>query len=184
MKDTAVVWPIIYDDVQNSICLQSAKLMKYQKEEPMKHIAILSDTHGLLRTNVLSELAAADYIIHAGDIGAPYIAGCMRTLAETYAVRGNNDKDWAEPLPESLTVTIEGVRFFIVHNKKDIPKGLAHVDVVVYGHSHKYTSEVVDGVLLLNPGSCGKRRFNLELTICRMTVDSGRYRHEKVEIPP
>lgn len=149
----------------------------------MKQIAILSDTHGLLREQVIAELVKADYAIHAGDINTSDIIESMRKLGETYAVRGNNDKEWAGALPESITVTIGGVRFFIVHNKKDIPKHLSNVDVIVYGHSHKYSAEIINGVLFLNPGSCGKRRFNLELTMCRMIVDSGRYCYEKVMIP-
>jgi putative phosphoesterase len=149
----------------------------------MKHIAILSDTHGLLREPVMKELAAADITIHAGDVNTPYIVESMQQLGETYVVRGNNDKDWAEALPKSIAITIEGVRFFIVHNKKDVPKSLTNVDVVVYGHSHKYFSEVINGVLFLNPGSCGKRRFDLEITMCRMTVDTGHYQYEKVMIP-
>ncbi len=148
----------------------------------MKQIAILSDTHGLLRESVMDELAEADCFIHAGDIDTPYIIESIQKLGETYVVRGNNDKEWAEDLPESTTVTIEGVRFFIVHNKKDIPKYLTDIDVVVYGHSHKYSAEIINGVLFLNPGSCGKRRFNLEITMCRMTVDAGHYRYEKVLI--
>lgn len=149
----------------------------------MKQIAILSDTHGLLRENVMDELVEADCFIHAGDIDTPYIIESIRRLGETYAVRGNNDKEWAVDLPKSITITIEGVRFFIVHNKKDIPKYLTDVDVVVYGHSHKYSAEIIKGVLFLNPGSCGKRRFDLELTMCRMTVDAGNYQYEKILIP-
>lgn len=82
-----------------------------------------------------------------------------------------------------ITVTIDGVRFFIVHNKKDVPKDLADVDVVVYGHSHKYAAEVIDGVLWLNPGSCGKRRFDLEITLCCMTADAETYQFEQMLIP-
>lgn len=149
----------------------------------MKHIAILSDTHGLLREQVMAELKAADYIIHSGDINNLKTYECIREHKEAYVVRGNNDKDWAQALPKSLNVTIEGVRFFIVHNKKDIPIDLNNVDVVVYGHSHKYSSEVINGVLLLNPGSCGKRRFGLDISMCRMTVDAGHYTSEKVLIP-
>nr|WP_312579283.1 metallophosphoesterase family protein [Sedimentibacter sp.] len=149
----------------------------------MKKIAILSDTHGLLREHVMVELVEADYFIHAGDIDTSCIIESMRKLGDTYAVRGNNDKEWAEALPKSITITIEGVRFFIVHNKKDVPKCLTNVDVVVYGHSHKYSAEIINGVLFLNPGSCGKRRFNLELTMCRMTVGAGHYQYEKVMIP-
>ena len=149
----------------------------------MKQIAILSDTHGLLRENVMDELVEADCFIHAGDMDTPYIIESIRRLGETYAVRGNNDKEWAVDLPKSITITIEGVRFFIVHNKKDIPKYLTDVDVVVYGHSHKYSAEIIKGVLFLNPGSCGKRRFNLEITMCRMTVEAGEYQYEKVIAP-
>ena len=149
----------------------------------MKQIAILSDTHGLLREDVMAELAEADCTIHAGDMDTPYIIETIGKLGETYAVRGNNDKEWAEVLPERIAVTIEGVRFFIVHNKKDVPPNLTNVDVVVYGHSHKYSAEIIKGVLFLNPGSCGKRRFDLEITMCRMTVDAGHYQYEKVMIP-
>lgn len=149
----------------------------------MKQIAILSDTHGLLREFVINEIAAADCSIHAGDINTPYIIETIQQLGETYAVRGNNDKEWAENLPKSITVTIEGVRFFIVHNKEDIPPNLTDVDVVVFGHSHKYSAEIMNGVLFLNPGSCGKRRFDLQITMCRMTVDAGDYQYEKITIP-
>ena len=149
----------------------------------MKQIAIISDTHGLLREHVIAELAEADCSIHAGDIDTPSIVESIRQFGETYMVRGNNDKEWAEALPKSIAVTIEGVRFFIVHDKKDIPKCLTNVDVVVYGHSHKYSAEIMKGVLFLNPGSCGKRRFDLEITMCRMTVEAGSYRYDKVMIP-
>lgn len=149
----------------------------------MKHIAILSDTHGLLREEVRARLAVADCIIHAGDIDNSLIYHEMERLGEIYVVRGNNDKNWAENLPESITVTIEGVCFFIVHNKKDVPEDLSNIDVVIYGHSHKYSQEMIDGVLFLNPGSCGKRRFDLELTMCGMTVNAGQYQFEKISIP-
>lgn len=146
----------------------------------MKHIAILSDTHGLLRETVISEIDVADYTIHAGDFDNPSILASLQEHGETYVVRGNNDKEWAETLPQSLSITIEGVRFFIVHNKKDIPQDLNNVDVVVYGHSHKYSAQVINGVLFLNPGSCGKKRFHMEITMCRMIVDVGSYKYDKV----
>lgn len=149
----------------------------------MKNIAILSDTHGLLRPEVMARLESADAILHAGDINTQAIVDTLRACAGTYVVRGNNDKEWAQALPQSLTFAIEGVRFFMVHNKKDIPKDLTGVDVVVYGHSHKYAMEEKDGVLWLNPGSCGKRRFDQEITFCMMEADQGRYQVEKVTIP-
>lgn len=124
----------------------------------MKHIAILSDTHGLLRPEVMDRLAGADAILHAGDVNTQAIVDALRACAPLYIVRGNNDKDGAEALPNDLSVTLEGLRFFMVHNKKDVPGDLSGVDVVVYGHSHKYACEERGGVLWLNPGSCGRRR--------------------------
>lgn len=149
----------------------------------MKHIAILSDTHGLLRPEVLAGLAQADVILHAGDLNTQAIVDALRTHAEAYIVRGNNDKQWAQQLPHCLTITIEGICFFMVHNKKDVPDDLSGVDVVVYGHSHKYSCQQHEGRLWLNPGSCGKRRFDQEITWCMMEIDQGRYQVEKITIP-
>ena len=98
-------------------------------------------------------------------------------------VRGNNDKEWAENIPESLTFQIEQCRFFVVHNRKSVPKDLHDTDVVIYGHSHKYAEQMVDGVLWLNPGSCGKRRFDQEITFAVMTVDGNKTAIEKITIP-
>lgn len=149
----------------------------------MKKIAVLSDTHGLLRPEVLPYLEAADVILHAGDINTQAIVDTLRVYAGTYIVRGNNDKAWAESLPHSLTVSIGGVRFFMVHNKRDVPKDLSGVDVVVFGHSHKYACEEREGVLWLNPGSCGRRRFDQEITLVMLEAEDGQYRVEKVVIP-
>ena len=149
----------------------------------MKRIVILSDTHGLLRPEVLDHLASADAIIHGGDINTQTIVETLRGFTPLYIVRGNNDKEWAENLPHSLTFTIEGVRFFMVHNKRDIPADLSGVDVVVYGHSHKYACEKRDGVLWLNPGSCGRRRFDQEITMAVMTAENGQFQVKKVTIP-
>lgn len=149
----------------------------------MKRIVILSDTHGLLRPEVLNHLANADAIIHGGDINTQAIVDTLQGFAPLHIVRGNNDKEWAECLPHSLIFTIEGVRFFVVHNKRDILADLSGVDVVVYGHSHKYACEKRDGVLWLNPGSCGRRRFDQEITMAVMTVEGGQFHVEKVTIP-
>ena len=149
----------------------------------MKRIIILSDTHGLLRPEVLKYLSQADTIIHGGDINTQAIVNKLREYVPLYIVRGNNDKEWAEELPHSLTFTIEEVSFFLVHNKKDVPADLSGVDVVIYGHSHKYACEERNGVLWLNPGSCGRRRFDQEITFAVMTVDCGRARVEKAVIP-
>ena len=149
----------------------------------MKRIIVLSDTHGLLRPEVLEYLPRADAIIHGGDINTQGIVDKLKECAPLYIVRGNNDKEWAVDLPHSLTFTIEGARFFLVHNKKDVPADLSNTDVVIYGHSHKYSREERDGVLCLNPGSCGRRRFDQEITFAIMTIDNGHIQVEKVVIP-
>ncbi len=149
----------------------------------MKRIIVLSDTHGLLRPEVLAVLSQADFIIHGGDINTQAIVDKLREYAPLYIVRGNNDKEWAESLPHSLRFTVEGVRFFLVHNKKDVPPDLSDVDVMVYDHSHKYACEERDGVLWLNPGSCGRRRFDQEITFAVVTIDDGHVQVEKAVIP-
>ena len=146
-------------------------------------LAILSDTHGLLRPGVLEQLKTADAILHGGDINKQSIVDQLRQYAQLYVVRGNNDKEWAESIPHDLTVTLGGVTFCMVHNKKELPADLSGVNVVVFGHSHKYVQEEKDGVLWLNPGSCGPRRFHQEITMMMAEVSEGTIRVEKILIP-
>ena len=146
-------------------------------------IAILSDTHGLLRPEVVEQLKNADAILHGGDINKQSIVDELRQYAPLYVVRGNNDKEWAEEIPHGLTVTLEGVTFYMVHNKKEVPADLSGLDVVVFGHSHKYVEEEKDGVWWLNPGSCGPRRFHQEITMMMVEVADGQIRVEKIDIP-
>ena len=146
-------------------------------------IGIISDTHGLLRPQVLEILKTCDCILHGGDINRPEILDQLRWLGNLYVVRGNNDKEWAEGRSENLRFTIGGVSFFMVHNKKNMVRNLDGVDVVVFGHSHKYFEKEVDGRLWLNPGSCGRRRFNQEITMAVMTVEDGSFEVEKIIIP-
>ena len=147
------------------------------------NLIILSDTHGLLRPAVLELLQEADAILHAGDINSQAVVDKLASFAPLYAVRGNNDKEWAESLPRDLTVTLEGIRFYMVHNKKDIPADLSGADVVVFGHSHKYSEERRGGMLWLNPGSCGPRRFHQEITLIRAEISARNIRVEKILIP-
>ena len=146
-------------------------------------LAILSDTHGLLRPEVLEHLSTADAILHGGDINKQSIVDQLSQYAPLYVVRGNNDKEWAEAIPHDLTVTLEGVTFYLVHNRKEVPKDLSEVDVVVFGHSHKYLQEEKDGVLWLNPGSCGPRRFHQEITMMMADAADGTIQVEKITIP-
>ena len=146
-------------------------------------LAILSDTHGLLRPEVAELLKSADAILHGGDINRQSIVDQLRQYAPLYVVRGNNDKEWAEAIPHDLTVTLGGVTFCVVHNRKEVPADLSGVDAVVFGHSHKYAEEERDGRLWLNPGSCGPRRFHQEITMMLAEAADGALRVEKVSVP-
>ena len=146
-------------------------------------LAILSDTHGLLRPEVVEHLKNADVILHGGDINKQSIVDQLQQYAPLYMVRGNNDKEWAEYIPHDLTVTLDGVTFAMVHNKKELPGDLTGVDVVVFGHSHKYVQEEKDGILWLNPGSCGPRRFHQEITMMTAEIIDGKFQVEKITIP-
>ena len=147
-------------------------------------VGIISDTHGLLRPAVLKELQSCDYILHGGDVNKPAILDTLRAIAPLYVVRGNNDKEWAEELPKHLTVTLGGVTFFMVHNKKDVPRDLGDAQVVVFGHSHKYFEQQQEGRLWLNPGSCGRRRFDQEITMATLTIDGTDYQVQKLVFQP
>ncbi len=146
-------------------------------------LAILSDTHGLLRPQVLEQLKTADAILHGGDINQQAIVEELSQYAPLYVVRGNNDKQWAEEIPHHLTVTLGGMTFFMVHNRKEVPADLSDADVVVFGHSHKYVQEEKEGILWLNPGSCGPRRFHQEITMMMAEVSHGKIQVEKITIP-
>ena len=149
-----------------------------------KRIGVLSDTHGLLRPEVLSALSGCDAIIHGGDINKPEILEQLENITPVYVVRGNNDKEWAEHLPITLTFQIDQCRFFLVHNKKQVPGDLTGIDAVIFGHSHKYFAQELEGRLWLNPGSCGKRRFDQEITLAILTVDGSSLSAEKIDIQP
>ena len=146
-------------------------------------LAILSDTHGLLRPEVAELRKSADAILHGGDINRQSIVDQLRQYAPLYVVRGNNDKEWAEAIPHDLTVTLGGVTFCVVHNRKEVPADLSGVDAVVFGHSHKYAEEERDGRLWLNPGSCGPRRFRQEIALMMAEAEDGTLRVEKITIP-
>lgn len=146
-------------------------------------LAILSDSHGLLRPEVVEYLKTADAILHGGDINKQSIVDELRQYAPLYIVRGNNDKEWAEAIPHDLTFSLDGATFCMVHNRKEVPADLTGVDVVVFGHSHKYAQEEKDGILWLNPGSCGPRRFHQDITMMMAELSDGKIRVEKIVIP-
>lgn len=133
-------------------------------------IAVISDTHGLLRPEVLEKLEGCEAILHAGDLGRPDILAKLTEISPVWAVRGNVDREWADGLPGELEVTLSGFRIYITHNRKQIRKDLAGIDIVIYGHSHKYEECREGGILYLNPGSCGPRRFRLPVTMAVLTL--------------
>lgn len=149
----------------------------------MTRVAVLSDTHGLLRPEVIQIVTGCDAIIHGGDINNQKILDQLSALAPLYVVRGNNDKEWAEHLPESIAIQIEDCVLFVVHNKKFVPSELHGIDAVIFGHSHKYAEQMIDGRLWLNPGSCGKRRFDQEITLAILTINGKELSVEKILIP-
>ena len=134
-------------------------------------IGILSDTHGLIRPEVVDALNGCDSIIHAGDIDRSEVIEALREIAPVYAVRGNADKDeWAGNLPKSLSITLGGIRIYAIHNKKHIAEDLSDKDVVIYGHTHKYHEEYKNGQLWLNPGCCGYRKPSQPVTLALLEI--------------
>jgi putative phosphoesterase len=131
-------------------------------------IGLISDTHGLLRPEALEALAGVEHIIHAGDVGEPGILETLETIAPVTAVRGNVDREpWADRLPETAEVELGGHWFHVLHILDDlaIAPEAGGFDVVVYGHSHQPSIEERRGVLYVNPGSAGPRRFRLPVTV-------------------
>ncbi len=136
-------------------------------------VGIISDTHGLIRPEALRALEGVDHIIHAGDIGGPDVLEALAVLAPVTAVRGNNDKGgWAESLPSCEILEHESAFLYVVHEiaALDLDPATAEIHAVVSGHSHKPSCEVRNGVLYLNPGSAGRRRFKLPVAVARIRV--------------
>ena len=139
-------------------------------------IGLISDTHGLLRPEALAFLRGCEHIVHGGDIGGTAILEALAAIAPLTAVRGNNDRDaWAEAVPETALVELDGVRLYAIHDlaQLDIDPVAAGVRVVVSGHSHRPRAEERDGVLYLNPGSAGPRRFRLPISAADLKIDAG-----------
>jgi putative phosphoesterase len=148
-------------------------------------VGVLSDTHGLLRPEVLPLFKGADLILHAGDIGRAGILEELRTIAPVLAVRGNNDSgDWASRICEFETTTIGSVRIYILHDVKTMPENAvaAGVEVVVSGHSHRPSVVRRGPILFLNPGSAGPRRFKLPISIARLFIEGTTADAELIEI--
>ena len=146
-------------------------------------IGVLSDTHGLLRPEALAALEGCEAILHGGDINRQDILDALERVAPVHVVRGNNDREWAEHLPPFLDFRLAGLRVYMTHRKKDLPANLSAYDLVVCGHSHRYEESRSGGTLLLNPGSCGPRRFNQPITLAVLEVSGKEIAVRRVDIP-
>lgn len=144
-------------------------------------VAVMADTHGMLRTEVEQTLQTCDMIIHAGDFDNQLLYHKLSVDWPLYAVHGNNDRGaWAGGLPQIKRFEIGGVKFVMAHERQDIPSALRDAQVVVYGHSHMYQQQEINGRLWLNPGSCGYKRFTLPLSLAVMTIENGSYSLETI----
>lgn len=150
-----------------------------------KMIGLISDTHGLIRPEALNALRGSDFIIHAGDIGRPDVLGHLMALAPVFAVRGNVDTGvWAASLPETETLTIGGQGVHVLHALGDLALNpeTAGIAVVIHGHTHQPRIEEKGGVLYVNPGSAGPRRFRLPVTVGTLHVEDGKLKAGIVDL--
>ena len=158
--------------------------MKNQPKSIEKVIGVISDTHGLLRPEAAEALRGVDLILHAGDVGSAEVLDALKGIAPVVAVRGNNDKGaWAEELPPWEVAEVGVVFIYMIHDVKEIDLSpAAGFQVVVSGHSHKPSVEERKGVLYVNPGSAGPRRFTLPVSVARLTVSGETASAEVVEL--
>jgi uncharacterized protein len=139
----------------------------------MTVVGVISDTHGLLRPATIEALRGCKLIIHAGDVGSPLVLEKLREIAPAVAVRGNVDtQPWAATLPATEIVTVEGHNIYVLHDRSHltIDPVFAGCSAVVFGHSHRPLIETYGGVVYINPGSAGPRRFQLPITVARLCV--------------
>jgi putative phosphoesterase len=152
---------------------------------PAWRVALLSDTHGLLRAQARAFAVGCDYIIHGGDIGSPEILDELAALAPLIAVKGNNDtQSWAAHLPQTEMIRVGGAFVYVIHDvsRLDIEPHAAGVQVIVSGHSHKPLIQRRDGILYVNPGSCGPRRFKLPISVGELNVVGAEVNARTIEL--
>ena len=140
-------------------------------------LGVISDTHGLVRPEALNALAGVERIVHAGDIGDRAVLEALERVAPVTAVRGNNDRGrWAAGIPETEVLEVGGVALYLLHDlhELDLEPRAAGFAAVISGHSHQPRIEERDGVLYLNPGSAGPRRFKLPISLARLTIEKAR----------
>jgi len=158
--------------------------MRRKQTKHKKLIGVISDTHGLVRPQAIEALAGVDMILHAGDIGNSAVLDTLREIAPVVAVRGNNDRgEWAESLPDWEVVEIGAVSIYMLHDVKEIDISPAGAfQVVVSGHSHKPAVEDRRGVLYVNPGSAGPRRFSLPISLAHLRVEGSTVNAKLIEL--
>ncbi|MFV3090795.1 metallophosphoesterase family protein [Pseudomonas sp. GW6] len=148
-------------------------------------IGLIADTHNLLRPEALAALQGVAHLIHAGDIGGPHILADLERIAPLSVVRGNNDQDsWADAIPERLTLRFGAIALHVLHDLKqlDIDPAAQGIDVVIAGHSHKPLHEKRNGVLYLNPGSAGPRRFKLPIGVGLLHIEGRQVRAKLITL--
>ena len=148
-------------------------------------VGVISDTHGLLRPEATEALKGSDLIVHAGDVGGAQILEQLRAIAPTFAVRGNVDTgEWAKALPMTDVVEVGQLQLYVLHDVAALDRdpSAAGFAAVIYGHSHRPDAEIRHGVLFLNPGSAGPRRFTLPIAVAKLRVVGDRLSHEMIEL--
>ena len=148
-------------------------------------LGVISDTHGLLRTEAVAALRGVDRILHAGDVGSPEILALLAKVAPVTAIRGNVDRGaWTDILPEIEAMEVDGVSIYMLHDlaRLDLKPEAAEFRVVIYGHSHQPKMEEKNGVLYFNPGSAGPRRFRLPVSVGKLAIRAGDVRGELIEL--
>ena len=149
-------------------------------------VGLISDTHGLLRPDATAFLQGCDHILHGGDIGGPEILEQLATLAPVTAVRGNNDTQaWAASLPETQLLDLAGVKIYVIHNLDELEfdPSASGVQVIVSGHSHQPSVRERNGVVYVNPGSAGPRRFKLPIGVAELQISGTVITPRLVELP-
>jgi uncharacterized protein len=152
---------------------------------PVIRVGLISDTHSLLRREALDSLAGSDFLIHAGDIGNASILEQLAAIAPVTAVRGNNDGGaWAAAIPETDVLQVGEVVIYVIHDlgQLDIDPAAGGFQVVVSGHSHRPMHEMREGVLYMNPGSAGPRRFSLPISVAHLLVSGTEVRPQLIEL--
>ena len=155
------------------------------RRSPPRVVGVISDTHGLVRPEAAQALAGVDAIVHAGDIGKPDVLETLERIAPTHAIRGNVDRDaWARDVPDVLHLEIGRHAAHVVHNIHDLAfdPALEGLSMVIAGHSHQPLIDDREGVMFLNPGSAGPRRFKLPVALALIRVVRGRLEPEIVEL--